>query len=294
MRFFRPFAVCIAVALIPCARAEQSADLLLGNPSGAGAADKNNFLLIKPTFVVSYNNDAGEPNWVSWELDKGDVGDAARKREFSMDVTLPSGFKLVTGRDYVGCGFDRGHLCPHGDRAATKAGSYSTFVMTNIVPQSAALNRNAWNQEEIYLRSLATDGHRLYIVAGPTGKGGTGSQGPVDTIAKGHIVVPAACWKIAIVVPDNGVDDVKQITARTRVIAVLMPNDKTPDLTWGQYRTSVAEIEKKTGLHFFNALPAAVASALKQKVDAVKLPPPVQPEWIEREKADAKAGSKAE
>src|SRR2546423_13195528 len=51
-------------------RAPVSPNATLGNPSDATAdsKNKNNYLLVKPQFVLSYNNDKGEPNWVSWHL----------------------------------------------------------------------------------------------------------------------------------------------------------------------------------------------------------------------------------
>ncbi|CAN5578552.1 hypothetical protein BH09VER1_BH09VER1_32080 [soil metagenome] len=270
----------------PSPSPEVSSNLFLGNPSQAGTAEKNNYLLEKKQFALSYNNEKGEPNWVSWRLIKEDLGEAPRKGKFSEDTTLPEGFNVITTKDYQDCGFDRGHICPHGDRASTKADSYATFVMTNIVPQSAQLNRNAWNQEEIYLRSLASGGNRLYIVAGPIGAGGTGAKGPATSLAGGKVVVPAACWKIAVITPDKGTDDLKNITADSRVLSIIMPNDTSLGDEWAQYRTSVAEIEKQTGLHFFTALPKEVADALKQKVDAEPLPPPTPPEWQTRDKKD--------
>ena len=39
-------------------------------------------------------------------------------------------------RDYTGSGFDRGHMCPHSDRAANEEMSFATFVMSNIIPQA--------------------------------------------------------------------------------------------------------------------------------------------------------------
>src|SRR3954471_23929474 len=48
--------------------AASNANLLLGNPSGAGTSDRDNYLMVKPYFVLSYNNQKGEPNWVSWRV----------------------------------------------------------------------------------------------------------------------------------------------------------------------------------------------------------------------------------
>src|SRR5206468_6540162 len=82
------------VAGSPAARAEVYPHLQLGNPSKATANEekKDNFLLKKKYFAVSYNNSKGIPNWVSWLLTKDDLGTAPRKRAFDPDVTLPSGF----------------------------------------------------------------------------------------------------------------------------------------------------------------------------------------------------------
>ena len=108
--------------------------LLLGNPSKAtdDPREKDNYLEKKPYFALSYNSSKGTPNWVSWRVTKADLGDAPRKLQFDPDSDLPKGFRHVTHKDYNGSGFDRGHLCPHSDRAADKDMSYATFVMSNM------------------------------------------------------------------------------------------------------------------------------------------------------------------
>ena len=60
---------------------------------------------------------------------KEDLGDAPRKRVFDTDTTLPTGFKRIKSAEYANTGFDRGHVCPHGDRSANEEMSFSTFVM---------------------------------------------------------------------------------------------------------------------------------------------------------------------
>jgi endonuclease G len=255
-----------------------SPDLFLGNPSGATAdlSNRDNFLMLKPYYVLSYDDDNGTPNWVSWRLTSLDLGDAPRKPEFDPDLALPPGFNVVTSHDYSGSGFDRGHMCPHGDRTADLDMSYSTFVMTNIIPQAPNVNRKAWAQEEDYLRELVRRRHqRLYVVAGPVGQGGRGSDGFGQTTPRGRVVVPAACWKVAVAVADEGVDDLSEINAGTRVVTVLMPNDN--DVVgdqWAGFRTSAAAVEQQTGLHFFDRLPPPVAQVLRQKVDDEPIPPP--------------------
>lgn len=264
----------------PSSPAEPSfaANMLLGNPSRAAPdpADRDNYLMVKPYYCLSYNNAAGTPNWVSWRVIAADLGDAPRKQVFDADTTFPPGFNIITTSDYTRSGFDRGHMCPHSDRAADIEMSYATFVMTNIVPQAPNVNQKAWAQVENYCRGLVVKDHqRLYITSGPVGRGGRGSKGFRETLGDGRVVVPSECWKVVVAVPDRGVDDLAQITASARVLTVIMPNDneRVAD-AWSQFRTSPAQVEQRTGLHFFDRLPPDVAAALRQKVDTMPLPQP--------------------
>jgi endonuclease G len=215
---------------------------------------------------------------VSWRVTQADLGTAPRKQIFDADNTLPQGFKVVTHKDYSGSGFDRGHMCPHSDRAATRDMSFATFVMTNIIPQAPNVNQKAWAQLEDYCRDLVRREHdRLYVISGPAGQGGRGSNGPAETIAGGKVTVPAECWKIVVVVPGSGNpdDDLSRISPSTRVIAVMMPNDNAAvNEWWSPFRTTVGQIEGRTGYHFFDRLPPEVAQALRQKSDAAPIGPP--------------------
>ncbi|CAN5553617.1 DNA/RNA non-specific endonuclease [soil metagenome] len=262
----------------PSAVATSSSQMLLGNPSNAGT-DWNNLLLVKPYFVVSYNDSKGEPNWVSWRLTKDDLGDAPRRKKFSTDQTLPEGMRRISEKDYTDSGFDRGHQCPHGDRTKNQEMSYSTFVMSNIVPQTPALNEKAWNMLEIYCRDLVKrDKARLYIVDGPAGMGATGSRGYRDRLAGDTVVVPAFCWKVIVVVPEDGTEDLTDVNANTRVIAVIVPNKNDLGYDWQQFRTSAEEVEELTGYKFFTALPPEVAAALRKKVDTKYVEPQAPPQ----------------
>ena len=249
----------------PSGDVDPSVHLAMGNPSGAtdDPANRDNFLMRKPYFALAYNNAKGTPNWVAWRLRADDLGSAPRG-EFFTDSTLPAGFKRVASRDYSGSGFDRGHLCPHSDRAGTPDASKATFAMTNIMPQSPATNQKAWNDFEEYCRTLVKhDGRTLHLVAGPAGQGGTGKNGLADAIGNGSVTVPAKCWKVVVVA-----DDAANVGPGTRVIAVVMPNDMTVGHGWGKYRTSVADVETLTGYTFLDRVPPTIANGLKAKVDA--------------------------
>jgi endonuclease G len=258
---------------------DDNVHLTMGNPSDATATerDKQNYLMEKDYFALSYNSAKGTPNWVSWHLEKDDLGTAPRGK-FKADEDLPSGFVKVTTKDYTGGGFDRGHMCPHSDRAATDDSSKATFVMTNIIPQSAQVNQKAWAQLENYCRHLVTDeGKELYIVSGPHGRGGRGKKGFSSAIGHGKVVVPAHCWKVIMVLEAKKGNDIKRVDEDTRLIAVIMPNDTTVGEDWAEYRVSVKDVEDLTGYTFFSKVEPTIIGPLKEAVDdeEIETPAPI-------------------
>ncbi len=244
-------------------------NLTLGNPSGAGTADPDNYLLRKPQFALSYNCSKGTANWVSWHLSKAWKGAASRGNDFRPDNALPSNCYRVVPADYTNTGFDRGHLCPSDDRDATPEDNSATFLMTNIIPQASDLNRQTWRLLEEYCRKLLDEGNELYIISGTYGRGGTGSNGSRNTIADGKVTVPARCWKIVVVLPE-GRNDLKRINASTRVIAVDVPNRQSADngnKNWDHYLVTVDAIEVATGYDFLSELSRNLQNTLESRVD---------------------------
>lgn len=243
--------------------------ILLGNPSNAvdNILSENNYLMIKSQYCLSYSNSKLTANWVSWHLYSGDLGTAERQDDFRADNTLPTSWYHVGSTEYSGSGFDRGHMCPSGDRKSTEEDNSASFLMTNMIPQSPNNNRITWVALEEYSRTLVDDGKELYIISGPYGQGGTGSNGYATTVGNG-VVVPSYTWKIVVVL-DNGDNDLSRITSSTRVIAVLMPNNQTVNsYSWGYYRVSVDELESLTGFDFMSNVSSSVQAILESAVDS--------------------------
>jgi endonuclease G len=229
---------------------------------------KDAFLIDRPQYVILYNDKRKSANWAAWQLVAKDIGKVARG-SFEEDPDLPKELQRVQFNTYTGSGFDRGHLVPSKDRSATEKDNDMVFLMTNIVPQSPSCNQKGWGRLESYCRDLADGGKELYIVAGPHGIGGTDDDGKKKlTIGRAapFVAVPASMWKVILVL-EKGTNP----NAKSRMIAVWMPNDPTVTDDWPNYRVSVAEVEKKTGLKFFPLVPEDVAKELKEKVDDVKV-----------------------
>jgi endonuclease G len=211
--------------------------------------------LRKSTFVLSYNNSRGTPNWVAWRTTRSDLGESIPRPDFAPDENLPIWFTKVYPADYSGSGYDRGHLVPSADRFSDPAANVETFLMTNIVPQTKDLNQFVWERLERYTRSIARRGSDVYVIAGCYG-----DQGRL----RNKVTVPARCWKIIVVLPPGS----NEIAANTRVIAVDIPNTGgIAGDNWRKYLTKVRLIEQRTGYDFLSAAPIDIQEQLETKMD---------------------------
>jgi endonuclease G len=257
--------------------------LTMGNPSGATADlnQPNNYLMIKPEYALSYNRALGRPNWVSWHLSDEWVGTLERFDTFRPDPRVPPDWYRVQAFDFANSGFDRGHMVPNADRDKETSVpiNQATFLMSNMLAQAPDNNQGPWAALENHLRTfLSSD--EVYIVAGGTGAGGTGSNGGLTmTLANGHVAVPAFTWKVALVIP-KGFSDISRVSCSSRTIAVIMPNTQgIRNDPWENYLTTVDAVESLTGYNLFSELPQAIQTCVEAGINGNNPPldetPPV-------------------
>jgi endonuclease G len=215
-------------------------------------------------YALSYNSQLRVPGWVSWELNRSWRGSQPRANTYRPDDTLPASLPGPQLADYAEPVFDRGHLCPSGDRTSTFRDNDSTFYLTNMVPQAVHSNQGPWLTLEQALQALAAAGKELFIVAGPL------FQGPVRwTRGDSGVAVPTATFKVAVVLEAAG-QGVESVTSATRVVSVLVPNDDAwlglAD-PWTRYCASPRAIEALTGLNFLSDVPQAVQDLVEARCD---------------------------
>lgn len=222
-----------------------------GIPTDGNSSD--DLHLSKRTWYSSHNCAKGEPNWVSWDLNKTHFGDAPRSSSFTSDTSLPAGCPRIVTSDYTNSGYSRGHMVTSEERTWSIDDNKTTFLMTNVVPQYQDLNGGPWEKFEAYLQDLAVNQNKeLYVISG-----GYGNRGTLNNAGK--VVIPTHTWKIVVVMPyGQGLANVTS-TSSLSVIAVDMPNVTGISAnSWTMYKTTVDAIESKTGYNFLDKLPDSI------------------------------------
>ncbi|NHO55028.1 DNA/RNA non-specific endonuclease [Acetobacter estunensis] len=161
------------------------------------------------------------PLWAAEYLSEENLevaGSTPRRSSFYPDGRLPLTMRAEL-YDYKSSGYDRGHMVPSGDEAGL-SWQAETFALSNIVPQTAELNRGAWAGVESAVRGLADRDGELYVVTGP-------GYDPDDdqTIGPDHIPVPALTWKAIYDPVSNGTGVyvcLNTTTPQCRVISVAL------------------------------------------------------------------------
>ena len=215
------------------------------------------FTLDDRNSLLSFNCKLGHAEWVAWTVDASDLGSVPRSKDFRPEPRLPATNCINPQPEDIGSsGFDRGHMVPSGDRTSSRSANDAVFSMANIVAQAPQVNQKGWNDLEILTRDLVRSGSKQAVVY-------AGTLGSLGTLSGSGINIPAATWKIVVVVPSN---NTSPNTNNTETIAVVFPNnlDEAP-LPLNQALVSIDEIEKLTQLEFLSNLPDSLQSQLKRK-----------------------------
>ena len=96
--------------------------------------------------------------------------------------------------DYVGSGYDRGHMSPAASNQCQTADvQIECFYMSNMAAQTHRLNAGDWKSLEVLTREWATNQDSVHIWAGNVGE--------VKRI--GRVAVPKQCWKVVHIKKSN-------------------------------------------------------------------------------------------
>ena len=121
-------------------------------------------------YSLSYSETHEQAEWVAYELKKSHLSNTNFKRPyFEIDEAVKTG--AAHWRNYKKSGYDRGHLCPAGDRRFSKEAHDETFLTSNISPQDHQFNSGIWNTLEQKVRYWAGKYDGVFVVTGGILKG---------------------------------------------------------------------------------------------------------------------------
>ena len=123
--------------------------------------------LDKGSFQVLFSNRLGIPKKVEYTVSPSDLGQVKRSPalKFKTDKDTPK--PRVSSSMYSNSGFQRGHMCPAASRNATDALMRSTFIMSNVCPQTQVLNTGKWKMTENRERAVARQTGMCNVIAAP-------------------------------------------------------------------------------------------------------------------------------
>lgn len=200
-------------------------------------------------YSLSYSEPHEQAEWVAYELKKEHLSSSNFKRPyFEIDKTVKTG--AAHWRNYKNSGYDRGHLCPAGDRKYSQSAHDETFLTSNISPQRNDFNAGIWNRLEQKTRYWASKYDGVFVVTGGVLKG------QMKTIGDEKVAVPNQFYKILI---DTN-------SGKVKMIAFLIPHENSKEPLY-KFVVSVDEIEALTGIDFFHGLEDTLENKLEAASD---------------------------
>ena len=230
--------------------------VLLGAP--ISKIKQNTQYICKINYAIHYRYDTRTAEYVVEHVtQEGITGPAKRRDDFRPDPAIPQQHTALL-KDYAGHPYDRGHLAPAGNNTQNAEVMSESFFLSNMVPQVPNHNRGIWKQLEDYVRDWVMENNMdLYVISG------TMYQPGHLTIGDNKVGVPTHLWKV-IVDKQGG-----------KAIAFIFPNAPLPVQDLHKYATTVADVEKQTGINFMPKLPKN-KSAVEKSIDIQKWPKLIQ------------------
>ena len=144
-------------------------------------------VLTNLAFVAAFDTETRCPSWVAYDLDPAEIVVTNRLAvPVVADPRVPESDNVA---DYVGSGYDRGHLAPAADFNFSEDALRETYRFTNIAPQLPTFNRGEWANVEAEVRRLGRGG-RVHVLTYL-------EFDPLVTNRIGRVRVPSAFVKVA-------------------------------------------------------------------------------------------------
>jgi len=197
-------------------------------------SEERNIVLDHNVYILDMNCRTKFADWVAYVVDRNNINHHTKNRHWKTDEKLPKDCSMEP-KDYdyayLNYEYEHGHMAPLSSFGGTAYWS-DTNYLSNIEPQKSDLNEGPWSRLENHVRDLAKSYQYVYVITGPV------YSKPMDGLpSKKDAVVPSAFFKV-IIKPNT----------YNKIEAYLMPQSAKKHDEYSDYRATVPEIEKATGL----------------------------------------------
>ena len=124
-------------------------------------------ILVRNGYCLAFDQKFCVARWAVHKMSKFSITArlVEKRSSFLIDKDLPNSLQVLPSF-YDKKPWDRGHLVPCEDLNYSPLSSKQTFLMSNIVPQDAKLNRRAWRSLEHNIRLWAEILGEIHVVTG--------------------------------------------------------------------------------------------------------------------------------
>src|SRR5690606_30581000 len=130
-----------------------------------------------------------QAEWVYYLLAPSMIqGAFDRTDDFRPDPAVSTGSAEL--HDYVGSGFDRGHLAPAADMKVSHTAMSESFYLSNMSPQAPSFNRGGWKKLESLIRNWVLAEGQMFVVTGSIFRDNLG------VIGRNQVTVPSYYYKV--------------------------------------------------------------------------------------------------
>ncbi|WP_445384101.1 DNA/RNA non-specific endonuclease [Robiginitalea sp. IMCC44478] len=198
-------------------------------------------------YSLAYSEPHEQAAWVAYTLQPEHLSRARRKRPYYVeDPEVPT--RSAAWWNYRGSDFNRGHLCPAGDRRFSERAYNQTFYTSNISPQHPDFNSGVWNRLEMQVRRWCKKYGKLYVITGGV------LSGDLYSIGEEAVSVPEYFYKL--VFRGEGTE--------ISLIAFLIPNQPS-EKPIEAFMVSVDELESRSGIDFYPQFSKTLQKRLESK-----------------------------
>lgn len=212
-------------------------------------------------FSVEWDCDKRSQRWTCYQMHRGYSGKYSRVSSFYFDTTNLTADEYYDEFKYFP-GYDRGHICPSGDRTASEEMNAQTFVMTNMQPQYHQFNgyddsgnSGLWVRMENQLRKWAdklSTSDTIFVCKGAT----IDSEANIITRINGKLIVPKYFYMAILRKSSFGYAGMAFWSDQTKSWRM--------NETLRSHAISISELEKRTGIDFFCNLPDDVEAQVEK------------------------------